>query len=107
MTESQIVLYTTPDGEIKVDPILRNETVWLTQGKMADLFAVQRPAITKHLRNIFESDELDEPVVSSILEHTTIHIAIPGKIPTKAVKYYNLDSIIAVGYRVNSIGAAA
>ena len=102
MTESQIVLYTTPDGEIKVDTVLRDETIWLTQEKMADLFAVQRPAITKHLRNIFESGELDEPVVSSILEHTTIHGAIPGKTQIKAVKYYNLDAIIAVGYRVNS-----
>jgi hypothetical protein len=63
---------------------------------------VQRPAITKHLQNIFDSAELDEQVVSSILEHTTAHGAIPGKTQTRTVKYYNLDAIIAVGYRVNS-----
>lgn len=102
MTQSQIVLYTTPDGEIKIDTILQNETIWLTQNSMAELFGVQRPAITKHLRNIFASAELDESVVSSILEHTTAHGAIEGKTQTKEVKYYNLDAIIAVGYRVNS-----
>lgn len=102
MKQSQIVLYTTPDGDIKIDTILQNETIWLTQAAMAELFGVQRPAITKHLQNIFESAELDEAVVSSILEHTTAHGAIEGKTQTKAVKYYNLDAIIAVGYRVNS-----
>jgi len=102
MTQSQIVLYSTPDGEIKIDTILQNETIWLTQNSMAELFGVQRPAITKHLRNIFASAELEESVVSSILEHTTAHGAIEGKTQTKEVKYYNLDAIIAVGYRVNS-----
>lgn len=102
MNESQIILYTTPDGDIKVDTVLQNETIWLTQSAMAELFGVQRPAITKHLQNIFDSTELDEQVVSSILEHTTAHGAIPGKTQTKTVKYYNLDAIIAVGYRVNS-----
>ncbi len=77
--KSQIILYTTPDGDIKVDTVLQNETIWLTQEKMAELFGVQRPAITKHLKNIFDSSELDEHVVSSILEHTTAHGAIPGK----------------------------
>lgn len=102
MTESQIILYTTLDGDIKVDTVLQNETISLTQEKMAELFGVQRPAITKHLQNIFDSAELDEQVVRSILEHTTAHGAIPGKTQTKTVKYYNLDAIIAVGYRINS-----
>jgi len=102
MTQSQIILYTTPEGDIKVDTIFQNETIWLTQNTMAELFGVQRPAITKHLKNIFESGELDAPVVSSILEHTTRHGAIEGKTQTKAVKYYNLDAIIDVGYRFNS-----
>ena len=102
MTESQIILYTTPNGDIKVDTVLQNETIWLTQTAMAELFGVQRPAITKHLQNIFDSAELDEHVVRSTLEHTTVHGAIPGKTQTKTVKYYNLDAIIAVGYRVNS-----
>ena len=102
MNQSQIILYTTPEGDIKVDTILQNETIWLTQNAMADLFGVQRPAITKHLKNTFGSGELDEQVVGSIMEHTTTHGAIEGKTQTKAVKYYNLDAIIAVGYRVNS-----
>ncbi|MDA3915529.1 MAG: virulence RhuM family protein [Deltaproteobacteria bacterium] len=100
--QSEIVLYTTTNGQVKIDTIFQNETVWLTQAKMAELFDVQRPAITKHLKNIFKSEELEEKVVSSILEHTTQHGAIKGKTQTKPVKYYNLDAIIAVGYRVNS-----
>lgn len=102
MTESQIVLYSTPEGEIRVEALLRDESVWLTQAAMAQLFGVQRPAITKHLQNIFDSAELDEALVSSILEHTTPHGAIKDKTQIQAVKYYNLDAIIAVGYRVNS-----
>ena len=72
---------------------------------MAELFGVQRPAITKHLKNIFESNELQEEVVCSILEHTTEHGAIAGKTQTTKVKYYNLDAVISVGYRVNSTQA--
>ncbi len=100
--QSEIVLYTTTDGTVKIDTVFRDETIWLTQKKMAELFDVGRPAITKHLKNIFESGELDEKVVGSILEHTTQHGAIEGKTQTKPVKFYNLDAIIAVGYRVNS-----
>ena len=61
-----ILLYTTPNGKVKVEIYLQNETIWLTQQKIADLFGVQRPAITKHLKNIFETGELKEEVVSSI-----------------------------------------
>jgi hypothetical protein len=99
---TEVILYTTPAGKVKVEIFLRDETIWLTQDKIALLFGVQRPAVTKHLKNIFESGELDEKVVSSILEHTTEHGAIEGKTQTQAVKYYNLDAIISVGYRVNS-----
>lgn len=99
---SDIILYTTANGSIKVDVFIQNETVWLNQAKIAELFGVQRPAITKHLKNIFESGELQEKVVSSILEHTTTHGAIEGKTQETKVKYYNLDAIISVGYRVNS-----
>ncbi len=81
---------------MKLEVFLQEETLWLSQKMIADLFEVQRPAITKHLKNIFESGELDESSVSSILELT----ASDGKnYPTK---FYNLDAIIAVGYRVNS-----
>ena len=96
---TDFLLYTTPNGDVKVEIFIHNETVWLSQDKIALLFGVQRPAITKHLKNIFESGELDENVVSSILEHTTLHGAIEGKTQTQAVKYYNLDAIISVGYR--------
>ncbi|MFA6409160.1 MAG: virulence RhuM family protein [Gammaproteobacteria bacterium] len=93
---TEFLLYTTPVGRVKVEIFVHNENIWLTQDKMALLFDVQRPAITKHLKNIFESKELDENSVSSILEHT----AEDGKrYPTK---FYNLDAIISVGYRVNS-----
>ena len=102
---SEFLLYTTPNGEVRVEIFLMNETIWLTQDKIAELFGVQRPAITKHLKNIFESGELDENVVRSILEHTTKHGAIEDKTQTKAAKYYNLDAIISVGYRVNSTRA--
>ncbi|WP_218185819.1 virulence RhuM family protein [Marinobacter gelidimuriae] len=99
------MLYTAPSGEIKVEVLLSNETIWLTQERMAELFGVQRPAITKHLKKLFESEELDQQVVCSILEHTTEHGAIAGKTQTNKVKYYNLDAVISVGYRVNSAQA--
>jgi len=102
MNQSQIILYKTIDGNIKIDTLFQYETIWLTQAQMAELFGVKRPAVTKHLKNIFESGELDEQVVSSKMEHTTSHGAIEGKTQTKQIKYYNLDAIIAVGYRVNS-----
>ncbi|NCO65101.1 MAG: cell filamentation protein Fic [Candidatus Aquicultor secundus] len=93
---TEFLLYTTPNGKVKVEIFLRDENIWLTQDKIALLFGVQRPAITKHLKNIFECGELHENSVSSILEHT----AEDGKkYPTK---FYSLDAIISVGYRVNS-----
>ncbi|MFA5973557.1 MAG: virulence RhuM family protein [Lentimicrobiaceae bacterium] len=96
---NEILLYTTPNGKVKVEIYLQNETIWLTQDKIATLFGVQRPAITKHLKNIFKTGELIENSVSSILEHT----AIDGK--DYKTKFYNLDAIISVGYRVNSTQA--
>ena len=96
---TEFLLYTTPNGKVKVEIFLRDENIWLTQDKIALLFGVQRPAITKHLKNIFESGELAEQAVSSILEHT----AEDGK--TYNTKFYNLDAIISVGYRVNSAQA--
>ena len=98
-SQNQFLLYTAPDGAVKVDVFLKDETVWLTQKALAELFGVKRPAITKHLLNIFSTGELAEDSVCSILEHT----AGDGK--TYSAKYYNLDAIIAVGYRVNSYQA--
>ncbi|PIU36815.1 cell filamentation protein Fic, partial [Candidatus Roizmanbacteria bacterium CG07_land_8_20_14_0_80_34_15] len=88
-TFTEFLLYTTPNGKVKVEIFLRDKTIWLTQDKVALLFGVQRPAITKHLKNIFETGELREDSVSSILEHT----AEDGK--TYKTKFYNLDTIIS------------
>ena len=92
----EILFYRTDNGDIKVEILLYQENLWLTQGKMAELFDVQKAAISKHLKNIFASDELVENSVVSILETS----AADGK--KYSMKYYNLDAIIAVGYRVNS-----
>lgn len=99
---TELLLYATPNGKVKVEVFLHNESIWLTQERIAELFGVQRPAITKHLGNIFAERELEENKVSSILEHTTKHGALVEKTQIQKVKYYNLDAIIAVGYRVNS-----
>ena len=98
----QFLLYKSDSGDIKVDVLLQNETIWMPQTKIAELFEVKVPAVFKHLKNIFESGELDEKVVVSILEITTQHGAIAEKTQVKPTKFYNLDAIIAVGYRVNS-----
>ena len=95
---NEIVLY-QPDDTLKLEVRLENDTVWLTQQQIADLFGTKRPAITKHLSNIFKSGELDEDSVRSILEHT----AADGKI--YRTQFYNLDAILSVGYRVNSRNA--
>ena len=102
---TEFLLYTAPSGDVKVEVLLGNETIWLTQKRMAELFGVGVPAISKHLKNIFESGELQEEMVVSILENTTEHGAIAGKTQTNKVKYYNLDAVISVGYRVNSAQA--
>ncbi|WP_045857793.1 virulence RhuM family protein [Teredinibacter purpureus] len=96
---TEFLLYTAPSGEVKVEVLLNNETLWLTQKRMAELFGVGVPGISKHLKNIFESNELVEYSVISILETT----ADDGK--TYQTKYYNLDAAISVGYRVNSAQA--
>ena len=96
--ENEIILY-QPDSTVKLEVRLENETVWLTQQQIANLFGVKQPAISKHLKNIFESGELVESSVHSILEYT----ATDGK--SYKTKFYNLDAILPVGYRVNSKNA--
>lgn len=100
--ELQFLVYRSADEDVSVDAIVKDETVWLTQKGMAELFGVQTPAISKHLKNIFEEGELSESVVVSKMERTTMHGAIPEKTQTKETNFYNLDAIISVGYRVNS-----
>ena len=103
--ELQFLMYSTPESEVSVNAIIKDETIWLTQKSMADLFGVGIPAISKHLKNIFEESELIEEVVVSKMEITTQHGAIPNKTQTKETKFYNLDAIISVGYRVSSYKA--
>lgn len=99
MNEIQFLMY---DADESIEVLVQEETIWATQKTIAELFDVDRTSISRHLKNIFETGELDEKVVSAEIAHTTQHGAIEGKTQTKAVKYYNLDAIISVGYRVNS-----
>ncbi|MCB2425822.1 virulence protein RhuM/Fic/DOC family protein [Methylophaga pinxianii] len=96
---SNIEIYQTDDGKLELNVALENETVWLSQAQMAELFGTKRPAITKHLSNIYKAAELAEEDTCSILEHMSDH---GQKYKTKL---YNLDAIISVGYRVNSARA--
>ena len=97
---SDIIIY--ENGNVKLKATVEKDSIWLSQKQIAEIFEVQRSAITKHLSNIFKSNELDEKVVCSILEHTTKHGAIENKKQTRKTKYYNLDAILSIGYRVNS-----
>lgn len=97
--KNNFILYNAPSGDVTLNVLLQNETIWLTQKMMAELFDVGVPAINKHLTNIFESNELEENSVISILETT----ASDGK--NYKTKFYNLDAVISVGYRVNSAKA--
>ena len=99
---SQFLLYTTPDGAVKVEVFYKHETVWLTQKALAELFGVQVPGINKHLKNIFESGELSREATVSKME---IVRAEGSREVARDVEFYNLDAIIAVGYRVNSYQA--
>ena len=102
--KNEIVVY-QPDETFHLEVQLRDESIWLTQQKIADLFGVQKAAISKHLKNIFETGELQEAVVVSKMETTTRHGAVGGKVQRHFVNIYNLDAIIATGYRVNSLRA--
>ena len=99
MTESQIILYTTPDGDIKVDTVLQNETIWIPQTAVAEFFGVNVPAISKHLSNIYEEGELSREATISKMETVQNE---GGRQVARNKDFYNLDAIIAVVYRVNS-----
>ena len=100
--QGEILLYSDESGKEFINVVFKDETFWLTQKAIAELFDVQTPAISKHLKNIFTEGELEEDMVISKMEITTQHGAIQGKTQTKLTNFYNLDAIIAVGYRVNS-----
>jgi hypothetical protein len=102
MNTGEILIYQNQEGNIKIDVRLEEETVWLTQAQIALLFGKGRTTITEHIQNVFNEGELQENVVCREFRHTSPHGAIEGKTQEKAVKHYNLDVIISVGYRVKS-----
>ena len=91
--QMEMVLYHSEQSDVTVNAIIKDETIWISQKAMAELFGVKVPAISKHLKNIFEDGELDEEVVISKMEIATPHGAIPGKMQTSPTNYYNLDII--------------
>lgn len=105
MNELDFILYSLPEEDGKVQVVVKDETIWCTQKAMAALYGVGIPAISKHLNHIFEEGELEKEVAVSKMETTTQHGAIEGKTQTHCVDFFNLDTIIAVGYRVNSLRA--
>ena len=102
INEFNFLIYSTPDKDIKVNAIIKNDTIWLTQKSMAELFGVQIPAINKHLKNIYEEGELEEKATISKMEIVQLE---GDRQITRQVDFYNLDAIISVGYRVNSVKA--
>ncbi len=100
--QNQFLLYTAPDGAVKVDVFFKDETVWLTQKALAELFGVKVPAVNKHLKNIFEAGELSREATISKME---IVRGEGDRQVAREVEFYNLDAIIAVGFRVNSYQA--
>ena len=102
--KNEIVVY-QPSETLRLEVRLQDESIWLPQQKIADLFGVKKAAISKHLKNIFSTGELHEELVVSKMETTTRHGAIGGKVQHHLINFYNLDVIIAVGYRVNSLQA--
>lgn len=100
-----IIVYSTPEGDVRVNAIVKDETIWLTQKGIAELFDVGVPAVSKHLKNIFAEGELQQELVISKMETTTQHGAVDGLTQSRETNFYNLDAIISVGYRVNSAKA--
>lgn len=103
--QMEIALYRTEDDNVTVSALIKDESIWLTQKAMAELFGIDKSGISRHLSNIFETGELKEDVVVAKIATTTKHGAIEEKTQTALTNYYNLDAIISVGYRVNSIQA--
>jgi hypothetical protein len=99
---SEILLYTTPNGKVKIEVYLQNETIWLTQQKIAELFGVDRSVVTKHLKNIYDNIELSKEATSAKIAQVQLE---GERQVARQIEYYNLDAIISVGYRVNSTQA--
>lgn len=105
--QKNLIIYQGKSGQIEFRGDFRHETIWATQKQIAELFNIERSVVTKHIRNIFKDKELDKRMVCAKFAHTTKHGAIKGKTQTKMVEFYNLDIILAVGYRTNSTRAIA
>lgn len=105
MQEFQFLLYKTEQEDVSVNALIKDDTIWLTQKGMAELFGIDKSGISRHLAKIFETGELDEEVVVAKIATTTPHGALDGKTQSKETMFYNLDAIISVGYRINSIRA--
>lgn len=105
MKEFPFIIYKSEQEDVTINALIRDETIWLTQKGMAELFGIDKSGISRHLKNIFESGELDEEVVVAKIAIPTQHGAIPHKMQSSPTKYYNLDAIISVGYRVDSMRA--
>ena len=105
MKEFPFLLYKTEKEDISINALIKDDSIWLTQKAMAELFGIDKSGISRHLANIFETGELDEEVVVAKIATTTQHGAIEGKTQSNYTNFYNLDAIISVGYRVNSIRA--
>ncbi|MCB6367300.1 cell filamentation protein Fic, partial [Intestinibacillus massiliensis] len=97
-----MLIYQTEDGLTKIDVSMVDETVWLTQEQMAELFQRDKSTISRHIKNIFAEGELDEKVVVAEFATTSQHGAMEGKTQSNITRFYNLDVIISVGYRVKS-----
>jgi len=102
---NSIEIYKT--GELELNVSVEKETIWLNKNEIASLFNIDRSVVSRHIKNIFKDEELDKNVVCANFAHTTIHGAISGKTQTKELEYYNLDIILAIGYRTNSTKAIA
>lgn len=98
----QFLIYKTDEEDVSVNTVVKDDTIWLTQKGMAEFFGVDSSIIAKHLSDVFVDGELDEEMVVSIQETKSKHEVINGKPQTKLTKFYNLDAIISVGYRVSS-----
>ena len=100
--QMEMVLYHSDEGDVSVDAYIADESIWVSQKGMSEIFGVDKSGISRHLKKIFETGELDEKVVVAKIATTTRHGAIEGKLQQNETNYYNLDAIISVGYRVNS-----
>ena len=99
-SQTELLLYTTEDGNVRIDTRMANETVWLTINQMAELFSIDKSGISRHLKNIYETGELERE--GTVAKFATVQIEGDREV-NRMVEYYNLDAIISVGYRVNSI----